>query len=158
MMPRLLVVTACGEVSGAERVLLDVVEAATGAGWTVLCAAPPGPIVEELRAAGCRCSRRPGAGDAHLGAARARGLGRLVRWGRAAALVRRAADRADVVLVNSLGGLPVVRLRSSGAAGRLAGARRARARRPPRGLPRSAGRRWRGSRRVRCGPAGSPGT
>ena len=52
MTPRLFVVTACGQVSGAERVLLDVVETATGRGWTVLSAAPPGPIVEELRTRG----------------------------------------------------------------------------------------------------------
>ncbi len=109
MTPRLLIVTSCGQVSGAERVLLDVVDAATSAGWTVMCAAPSGAIVKQLRIRGVDVLVVPELAGAHRRGPTAL-PGRLVRWCRAAALVRRAAERADVVLVNSHGALPVIRL------------------------------------------------
>ncbi len=105
---RLLAVTATGEVSGAERVLLRVLQAAADRGWPVRCAAPTGRLTGALPA-GVRHVPVP---DLVRGSGPAATVRTLVRWGRAAWRIRRAARGADVVLANSLGALPVLRLAS----------------------------------------------
>ena len=104
--PRLLAVTATGEVSGAERVLLRLLEHAGRRGWDVHCAAPAGRLVDALPDP-VRHVEVPALGRGGGPAATAR---TLLRWVVAARRVRRAARGADVVLVNSLGALPAVRL------------------------------------------------
>jgi glycosyltransferase involved in cell wall biosynthesis len=107
--PRLLALNATGQVSGAERVLLRALTAAAGSGWTVTCAAPDGRLTEELSQAGIAHVVLPelGRGTGRRGLSLAR---TAQRWVRAARLVRRLSREADVVLVNSLTTLPVVRL------------------------------------------------
>ena len=109
MTRRLLAVTSTGQVSGAERVLVHVLEAASRAGWEVLCAAPGGPLADELAAAGVHHLDLPELGLAP--GSRAVAYARtLSHWVRAAGVVRQAAGSADLVLANALTALPVVRL------------------------------------------------
>ena len=106
--PRLVALTATGQVSGAERVLVRLLAAAAEAGWEVTCLAPSGALGDELAAVGVR--RLPGLELGRAGGSRpTAAAGQLVRWARAARLLRRAARGCDVVLVNSLTGLPVLR-------------------------------------------------
>lgn len=107
--PRLLAVTGSGEFSGAERVLVGVLAEAHRQGWPVACAAPAGPLAQQLADADVEVVALPalglGAGPRPWAAVLTAG-----RWLRAAARVRRAAATADVVLLNSLTALPVARL------------------------------------------------
>ena len=104
MSRRLLAVTGTGQVSGAERVLLRALAAALADGWRVSCLAPPGRATEELVAAGVEVVAIPELG----------GLGPSIttRWATTVRTLRRQAAKADVVLVNSLAALPVVRASS----------------------------------------------
>ena len=52
MAMRILFYNHAGEISGAERVLLDVMEHTRAAGHTVLLCAPPGSLVDEAHRAG----------------------------------------------------------------------------------------------------------
>lgn len=108
-MTTLVVVNSTGQVSGAERVLVRAVAAAVADGWRVVGMCPPGPLVEQLTAAGARHSAIP-----ELVLARGRApvavLVTVIRWLRAARRLRTAAASADLVLVNSLLALPALRL------------------------------------------------
>ncbi len=105
---RLLAVTHTGQVSGAEKVLVQVLAAAVARGWRVACAAPAGPLTVELTAAGVRSVELPDlgltAGPRILGATRM-----LLSWGRAAQRLWGTSRGADLVLANSLLALPALR-------------------------------------------------
>ena len=106
---RLLAVTSTGQVSGAERVLVRVLGAAREQGWEVVCASPTGDLSRTLADLGIGTVALPELGLAP--GPRPVALARtLRRWASAARRVRRAARGADVVLVNALPALPVVRL------------------------------------------------
>lgn len=113
MTPRLLAVTSTGQVSGAERVLAHVLVAASRAGWQVACAAPRGTLAEELATAGVRHLPLPELGLA-VGSRPVAYARTVSRWLRAARVVRRASRDTDLVLVNALTALPVVRLARPG--------------------------------------------
>lgn len=106
---RLLALSHTGLWSGAERVLLRTVTAASARGWDVTVACPPGPFADRLRGAGLRVvaigELKLSPGPRITSAPRL-----LVRWRRTAPLVRHLAEGADVVVVNGLLGLPPVRL------------------------------------------------
>ncbi|MCW2816294.1 MAG: hypothetical protein JWN84_3749 [Nocardioides sp.] len=106
---RLVTLNSTGQVSGAERVLVRTVAAAVADGWEVECLSPPGPLVAEVVAAGAHHREVP-----DLVMARGRApvaiVVTLLRWLQAAWRLRRAARRADVVLVNTLTALPALRL------------------------------------------------
>ncbi len=106
---RLVAVTSTGQVSGAERVLVRLLGAASRAGWDVTCAAPDGVLADHLARVGVRHVAVPELGIAS--GPRSLALPRmLVRWARAARVVDRLARESDVMVVNSLTALPVVRL------------------------------------------------
>lgn len=107
-MTRLLAVGPTAEVSGAEGVLLGLLDEARARGWEVLLACPDGDLA----------ARRP-AGVGHLALPELalppgpRVLGApvlLARSARAGRLLRRAARSADAVLVNGFLALPAVAL------------------------------------------------
>lgn len=106
---RLLAVSHAGVVSGAERVLVRLLCAARADGWQVSCAAPPGPLREQLRAKGIEVVPIP---DLKLtGGPRWLAAARLpLAWGRAATALRRPLAKTDVVLANGLLALPPLRL------------------------------------------------
>ena len=106
--PRLVALTGTGQVSGAERVLVRLLAAAVEAGWDVTCLAPAGALSDELAAAGVRRLPAPELGRAG-GSRPAAAAGVLLRWAQATRLLRRAARGSDLVLVNSLTALPVLR-------------------------------------------------
>lgn len=107
--PRLMALTSTGQVSGAERVLIRVLAQAKEAGWQVTCAAPDGDLRRELSALGIDHVALPELGLAE-GSKPVAVARTLKAWARAARIVRRASAGADVVLVNALMALPVVRL------------------------------------------------
>jgi glycosyltransferase involved in cell wall biosynthesis len=112
MSRQIVFVSYTGQVSGAEKLMLGVVEEALRSGNRVAVACPPGPLPEALPQ-GCTHVRVP-----ELGLGGARGLARLaaaarlmVRWTSAARILRpivRSADTATVV--NSVFALPALRL------------------------------------------------
>lgn len=107
--PRLVALTSTGQVSGAERVLIRVLAQAKEAGWQVTCAAPDGDLRRELAAVGVDHIALPELGLAE--GSKPVAVARTLRaWARAARIVRRASNETDVVLVNALMALPVVRL------------------------------------------------
>lgn len=112
--PRLVAVANTGLVSGAERVLLRTLEAATAEGWDVVALAPDGALVDELRAIGVRRRPIPELNLADGPRARA-AVVTVLRWLRAAWVLRGAARGADLVLVNGLLALPALRLASPSA-------------------------------------------
>jgi glycosyltransferase involved in cell wall biosynthesis len=105
---RMLVVAHTSLVSGAEIALQRVVDAARLQGWKVMVAVPPGAFSDRLSSSGTPVVRLPElklpAGPRPLAMCRL-----IARTARAAGIVRRHADGADVVLVNGLLGLPAVR-------------------------------------------------
>lgn len=106
---RLLAVSHTGLVSGAEAVLLRVMEMARDGGWEVTSLAPRGPFTERAVAAGFPVTEIP---DLKLPSL-PKALGACVvagRSGRAARRLRAAAQSADVVLLNGVFGLPALRL------------------------------------------------
>jgi glycosyltransferase involved in cell wall biosynthesis len=105
----LLAVNPTGLVGGAEIVLLRLLTAATADGMDVTCLSPTGPLERRLADAGIRHQLLP---DLKLGTGpRAVAAGRLAtRTAQAAVLIRQAASRADVVLVNGFFALPALRL------------------------------------------------
>ncbi len=106
---RLLAVTSTGQVSGAERVLVRVLRSAADDGWDVACAHPAGELGRTLAESGIETVTLPELGLA-AGPRPVALVRTLARWVVAARRVRRAARAADVVLVNSLPALPVLRL------------------------------------------------
>lgn len=106
---RLVAVSPTGLVSGAEVVLLRGLEAAAREGDDVCCLSPEGALTDRLAAVGARRVPIP---DLRMPVgSRVIGLPALVlRSIRAARRLRRAADGADVVLVNGLHALLAVRL------------------------------------------------
>ena len=111
----LLVLNATGAVSGAERVLLQAVEAATAQGWQVTGVCPDGPLATALTDLGVRRVAVPELGLA-AGFRPVAVMLTLARWLGGALRLRRAARTADVVVANSLLALPVVRLARLGCA------------------------------------------
>lgn len=113
MPPPILAVCASGEVSGAELVLLRLLEQAVADGRPVTIAAPAGPLVERLPA-GVRHVTLPPAGRGGV-TGRARRAATTARWFAswlvAARTIRAAAHAPGThVVVNSLLALPPVRL------------------------------------------------
>ncbi len=107
--PHLMALTSTGQVSGAERVLIRVLAQAKDAGWQVTCAAPDGDLRRELDGLGIDHIELPELGLAE--GSKPVAVARTLRaWSQAARIVRRSAVSADVVLVNALMALPVVRL------------------------------------------------
>ncbi|MEN4446740.1 glycosyltransferase family 4 protein [Mycobacterium sp. SM3041] len=110
-MASIVFVNRAGRVSGAEVVLLRLIQAARERGDQVRVISPAGVLADRL----------PG-GVAHIeideldlggasGVARVLALGTLARrWIRAAAVIRRTVGADDVVIVNSLLALPAARL------------------------------------------------
>lgn len=107
--PRLVAVSHTGLFSGAEIVLERVLGRAAAKGWSVTCLAPTGPFADRLQVAGLAGPTLPelklAKGPRALAMAWA-GVGAI----RAARRLRRAAQDADIVLVNGLLALPAVRL------------------------------------------------
>ncbi|MFC7446469.1 glycosyltransferase family 4 protein [Rhodococcus daqingensis] len=111
-MERTLFVSHTGQVSGAEKVLLALVEEALRGGREVLVACPDGPLADAL-APGCVRLSIPALGlSGESGAARALGAARmLARWVAAARVLASAARVPGTgTVVNSLFALPAVRL------------------------------------------------
>ncbi len=107
--PRLLAVNHTGQLSGAERVLLRVLEEARIRGWRVTCAVPEGPLLGELGAAGHQLLRLPELGLPS--GIKAVGAARMANhWWRSGSRLHRAGQHADVVLANGLLTLPALRL------------------------------------------------
>ncbi|WP_127784260.1 glycosyltransferase family 4 protein [Rhodococcus sp. X156] len=104
----LVLVNATANVSGAEGVLLDLLELAVQRGHPVTLACPPGPLAAR-RPAGVTHLPLPALG---LGGGRALGAARLAaRWAQAARVLRPAVRRPGArTVVNSLLALPAVRL------------------------------------------------
>ena len=99
--------TTRGEQQDSSRILLQQPRCA--AGWQVTCAAPDGDLARELAAVGVDHIVLPELGLAE--GSKPVAIARTLRaWARAARVVRRATADADVVLVNALMALPVVRL------------------------------------------------
>ncbi|GAA2532278.1 glycosyltransferase family 4 protein [Mycolicibacterium diernhoferi] len=104
-------VNRAGRFSGAEVVLLKLVQAACARGENVRVVCPNGPLADRLP----RSVEHFEIDELDLGGssgpARLRAAGTLVRrWVRAAVVIRRAADTAGPIIVNSLLALPAVRL------------------------------------------------
>lgn len=119
---RVVVVNAGARISGAERVLLDLVRSARDRGDDVTLVCPPGPLVGQMPAG---VTHRP-APVVRLGGARGPARVREVaglplRWLRSARVLRAAARDADAVIVNSTFALPAVGLAFPGH-GRRSGA------------------------------------
>jgi glycosyltransferase involved in cell wall biosynthesis len=110
--PRLVAISHTGLFSGAERVLVNYLTAAARS-WDVSCLTPAGALSGRLTAAGVEHRLIP---ELKLPAGpRPAAMVRLSsRWLRAARIVRAAAARADIVLVNGVLALPAVRLAGVG--------------------------------------------
>ncbi len=112
MSATVLFITYTGQLSGAEKLLLEVIGEAQREGREVTVACPDGPVAQALPP-GCRHIRIPelSLGGAQ-GTARAVAAGRLLlRWARTAATVRPLARRPGTdTVVNSVFALPVARL------------------------------------------------
>lgn len=108
-LPRILAVNHTALVSGAEAVMLRVLSAARSRGWSVVVACPRGPLSGQVVAAGMEWLEIP---DLMLGAARRpiAAAGLALRHLRASRRLRRAADRADLVVANGIRVLPTLRL------------------------------------------------
>jgi len=107
--PRLLAVSPTGLRSGAEVVLRDYLTAAVGAGWRVECLRPAGPFDDEMRSVaipgGRIAEQKLPAGPLAVAIPRM-----FVNVVRASRRIRRAAEQADVVVVNGVFGLLALRL------------------------------------------------
>lgn len=107
---RVVVVNATGVRSGAEGVLLDVVDEILSRGGAVTLVAPDGPLAAAIPPAVGRVHIPPLVMGGEVGAARAVAAVRaLVRWLRAGMVLRATVRPGDVVLVNSLLALPALR-------------------------------------------------
>lgn len=107
----MVVVNAGAEVSGAERVLLDLVDLAVGRGDRVTLVCPDGPLAALTPASVSHVS----APLVRLGGARGPRRVREVAglpflWARSARVLRAVARDADSMIVNSTFALPVVGL------------------------------------------------
>lgn len=113
---RVVAINAGSEMSGAENVLLDVVDHAAREGHEVTVLCPPGPLAE--RVAGHHAHAvLPAVSPAHRegsGGLVGRSLSRAAALAsaqfRVAAAIRRSARDADLLLVNSTLALPALRL------------------------------------------------
>lgn len=105
-------VSYTAQVSGAEKMLLDVVGQALRSGLRVVTVCPGGPLAQRLPP-GCAHVAIPELSlGGRRGAARAVAVGRLLtRWARAARTLRPVVRRPDTMtVVNSIFALPAVRL------------------------------------------------
>jgi len=102
----LVFLTHTGQVSGAELVLLALVELALTGGHQVVLASPAGPLTARLPT-GVRHVELPALG---LGDGRLRPVGLALRSASAARRVRAQLGSATRLVVNSLLALPAVRL------------------------------------------------
>jgi len=109
---RLVAVNHTGLVSGAERVLLRVLEGAQARGWSASAMVPDGPLVAELSSIGVASERIPDLmlPGGHPGVAASRLAARTVM---AAQRIRSRADGADVIVAAGVRALPALRLANS---------------------------------------------
>lgn len=105
---RLTIVNPTSLVSGAERVLLRLADAARDANWDVVVAAADGPLADELANGAVTRVELPDLKAGHLPTVLAGALA-PIRALRAARVIRRLAARSDVLVVNGLLALPAVR-------------------------------------------------
>jgi glycosyltransferase involved in cell wall biosynthesis len=109
---RVLFVAQTGQVSGAEKVLLNLVGEALAAGYEALVACPAGPLIDALPR-GATHVPIPALGmGGERGLARATGVVRLARRWRSAGRVLAPIARTPgtAMMVNSLYALPAARL------------------------------------------------
>lgn len=108
-MGTVLAVNHTGLVSGAETVMLRLLDGARARGWSTAAAIPDGPLVDHARARGIERVAIP---DLMLPSGpRAVSAGLLgARYVAAARRLRQAAGDADVVVANGIRVLPVLRL------------------------------------------------
>lgn len=101
-----------GNVSGAERVLLDLVNEARRQGHSVAVACPAGPLADALPTGVEHVALPPLGLGGETGLARAVGAVRLLlRWLRAGAILRRRMRSPGTrTIVNSMYALPAARL------------------------------------------------
>lgn len=110
-MKTVVFVNRAGRVSGAEVVMLRLIDAAVGRGYRVKVICPPGPLLDRLADSVERIPIDELDLGGSTGIARLRALiAVLGRWRRAAATIRRATGEDGEVIVNSLMALPAVRL------------------------------------------------
>jgi glycosyltransferase involved in cell wall biosynthesis len=106
---RLVAVNHTGLVSGAERVMLRVLEAAQARGWSASVTAPQGALASELSRIGVPAATIPDlmlpSGPRVVAASRL-----AARTLRAAARIRAATADADLVLAAGVRVLPVLRV------------------------------------------------
>jgi hypothetical protein len=109
---RILFVAHTGQVSGAEKVMLDLVSKGLDTGREVIVACPPGPLSDQLPSrAGHLCIAPLGLGG-ERGIARGIGGVRLLRrwWSAGRSLAPLAQVPGTRTVVNSMLALPAVRL------------------------------------------------
>ena len=101
-----------GQVSGAEKVMLDLIDVAVGRGHRVRVVSPDGPLSGRLSAGVDHVVIPPLGLSGERGLARLAGGGRLVvDWIRAGRILRRVSRTADTsTIVNSLFALPAARI------------------------------------------------
>lgn len=109
---RILFLAHTAQVSGAEKVLLDLVGQAIDQGYDVMVACPTGPLAQALPPEVQHVRTAPLGLGGERGFARAGAAARLLyRWAAAARIVRPfAKDSRTHTVVNSLFALPVARL------------------------------------------------
>ncbi|WP_020100405.1 glycosyltransferase family 4 protein [Mycobacterium sp. 360MFTsu5.1] len=109
-MASIVFVNRAGRVSGAEVVLLRLIEAARERGDQVRVVSPVGVLADRLPEDVAHVEIDELDLGGASGVARVLALGTLARrWIRAAAVIRRNVDAHDVVIVNSLLALPAAR-------------------------------------------------
>lgn len=101
-----------GHVSGAEKVMLDLIDVALARGHPVRVVSPDGPLAGRLPAPVDHVPIPPLGLSGERGVARLAGAGRLVLdWVRAGRTLRRVTRRSDTsTIVNSLFALPAARV------------------------------------------------
>ncbi|MBD0860924.1 glycosyltransferase family 4 protein [Gordonia sp. zg691] len=101
-----------GQVSGAEKVLLDLVDVAAGRGHRVLVVCPEGPLPGRLPPGAVHVAIPPLGLSGERGSRRLLGAGRLlIDWARAGLTLRRLTRREDTsTVLNSLFALPAARI------------------------------------------------
>ncbi|MEY1674342.1 MULTISPECIES: glycosyltransferase family 4 protein [Gordonia] len=101
-----------GQVSGAEKVMLDLIDVAVGRGHRVRVVSPDGPLPGRLPAGVDHVAIPPLGLSGERGVARLAGAGRLVvDWVRAGRILRRVSRTTGAsTIVNSLFALPAARI------------------------------------------------
>jgi glycosyltransferase involved in cell wall biosynthesis len=108
----ILFVGHTGQVSGAERLMLSLVDEALNAGYRVKIACPQGPLVDMLPPAATHVLIPPLGLGGERGPARLVAVTRLVRrwWAAGRGLAKLVRDPDTSTIVNSMYALPSVRL------------------------------------------------